>query len=128
MFSDICKRIIASGEEYTWPQMEKYLTENFGFWEKIKLSERETDSLKELFNQVFVKGTATDEKSLYNNFNAFARQVYSLISKKAAVGWTTGAHTGNPVPIYSVGVGSKQFGKFQNNTEIPGKILKIAGY
>lgn len=128
MFSNICKKIIASGNEYTWPEMEKYLTDNFGFWKEIQLSEKDTDKLKDLFNQVFVKGTASDEKSLYNDFNAFAGQVYALMSKKAAVGWTTGAHTGNPVPVYSAGVGSEEFGKFQNNSEIPGKILKIAGY
>lgn len=128
MFSDICKQILASNKTYTWTEMEAYLKANFGFWDTVKLRQRETESLKNLFAEVFDKGHSNDEKGLYNNFNAFAGRVFDIMSTRAAVGWTTTAHTGNPVPIYSIGVGSERFGCFQNNIEIPVKILDAAGY
>ena len=128
MFSDICKSIIASGKDYSWDDMKAYLEANFGFWNQVKLSDKETEGLEKLFAEVFIDRDNTEEKSLYNNFNAFAGKVFSIMSKKAAVGWTTGAHTGNPVPVYAAGKGSEVFGCFQDNTEIPHKIARLAGY
>lgn len=126
-FSDICKSWLAGNETRSWQEMESLLKDNFGFWTSVKLDDKETELLKSLYTKVFEEKDSADEKSLYNNFNAFASDVFRLISKKAAVGFTTGAHTGNPVPVYSAGVGSENFGKVLNNTQIPVEILKIAG-
>ncbi len=127
MFSDICKSLLNSEKPYTWDEMKAYLEKNFGFWNQVKLNEKETAELQQLFTDVFDRGSSSDEKGLYNNFNAFSSKVFSLMSKKAAAGWTTSAHTGNPVPVYAAGVGSEVFGCFQDNTEIPHKIATIAG-
>lgn len=126
-FSDICKSWLAGNEARSWQEMESLLKDNFGFWTSVKLNEKETQQLQSLYTKVFEEKDSADEKSLYNDFNAFASDVFRLISKKAAVGFTTGAHTGNPVPVYSAGVGSENFGKVLNNTQIPVEILKIAG-
>lgn len=126
MFSDLCKNILKAEKPMTWEEMKAMLTEKFGFWEGIKLSDKETDSLEKLFTEVFVEDKGTDEKTLYNNFNAFASKVFGLVSTKAAVGWTSGAHTGNPVPVYAAGVGAERFGRVLNNSEIPGLIIEIA--
>lgn len=127
MFSDICKSIIASEKPYTWAEMKSYLEMNFGFWKEVKLSDKETAELQQMFSEVFERGNGDDEKNLYNNFNAFAGKVFGLMSKKAGAGWTSGAHTGNPVPVYAAGPGSEVFGCFQDNTEIPHKIARLAG-
>ena len=39
-----------------------------------------------------------------------------------------GGHSGNAVPVFAVGKGSEIFSTLNNNTEIPEKILKVAGY
>lgn len=128
MFSDICKSIIASGKDYTWDEMKSYLEDKMGFWKQVKLSDKETESLHNLFTEVFFRGNVSDKKSLYNNFNAFADKVFGIMSKKAAAGWTTTAHSGNPVPVYAAGTGCEVFGCMQDNTEIPRKIAALAGY
>ncbi|MDE6770547.1 MAG: alkaline phosphatase, partial [Muribaculaceae bacterium] len=61
-------------------------------------------------------------------FNAFASAAFRTLSNKAAVGWTTGHHTGNPVGVYSVGAGAENFSRVFNNIELPGVILKTAGF
>ncbi|MDE6534124.1 MAG: alkaline phosphatase [Muribaculaceae bacterium] len=127
MFSDVCKKWLGSNRKQSWTNMKAFLKENFGFWGKVKIDDKETEALKTLYADVFEKKNSKEEKSLYNNFNAFASEVFRLISKKAAVGFTTGAHTGNPVPVYSAGVGSENFGRLLNNTEIPAEILRISG-
>lgn len=125
MFSDMCKDIITSDKPYSWDEMRQLLTDRLGFWNGVNLSDEETASLEKLFTEVFVEGKGADEKTLYNNFNSFASRVYGIISSKAAIGWTSGAHTGNPVPVYAAGVGAERFGRVLNNTEITPTILSI---
>jgi alkaline phosphatase len=42
---------------------------------------------------------------------------------EAGFGWTTTAHTGEPVPVYALGVGSGLFKGRMDNTDIPKRIL-----
>jgi alkaline phosphatase len=42
---------------------------------------------------------------------------------EAGFGWTTAAHTGEPVPVYALGVGSGLFAGRMDNTDIPKRIL-----
>lgn len=126
-FSDYCQEIAKSGNIPDWDAMKKILEEKFGFWNQVKLSDKETQFLADSYDKVFRQKDGKDEKSLYSDFNSFAGEVFRMISKKAAVGFTTGSHTGGFVPVYSAGVGSEKFGRVVNNIEIPGMILSIAG-
>jgi len=50
------------------------------------------------------------------------------MSQIAMVGWTSGNHTAGYVPVFAVGAGSKLFMGKMDNTEIPKRIAKAAGY
>lgn len=39
------------------------------------------------------------------------------------IGWTTGSHTGAPVPVYAIGCGAEKFMGRMDNTDIKGKII-----
>ncbi len=45
------------------------------------------------------------------------------LNDRSQIGWTTGNHTGDPVPIYAVGKGAEKFCGRMDNTDIKGKIL-----
>lgn len=47
----------------------------------------------------------------------------SEMNRKASIGWTTGSHTGGPVPVYAVGKGGEKFMGRMDNTDFKGKIL-----
>ncbi len=47
----------------------------------------------------------------------------SEMNRKASIGWTTGSHTGAPVPVFAVGKGAEKFMGRMDNTDIKGKIL-----
>lgn len=128
MFSDVCKKMLEEGNPGGWEGMKKLLEDKFGFWKEVQISAPETAALEKLYRQVFEEKSGKDEKSLYNDFNAFASGVFRTLSNKAAVGWTTGAHTGNPVGVYSAGAGAENFSRVFNNIELPGLILKTAGF
>ena len=50
------------------------------------------------------------------------------MSTNAAIGWTTSSHTGGMVPVYAIGAGAELFSSFNNNTQLPVKIMEAAGY
>lgn len=128
MFSDYCKSLLKSRRVYHWEDMEEYLRDNLGFWTTMPVSEKQTEKLKKEFHKIFEERKVKDEKTLYNDFNGFAADVFEIISKNAAIGWTTRSHTGNPVPVYAIGAGAERFAGINNNIQIPVRILDAAGY
>lgn len=46
------------------------------------------------------------------------------LNKSANIGWSTGGHTGIPVPVYAVGNGAEMFSGCYDNTDIPKKIMR----
>ena len=45
------------------------------------------------------------------------------LNNSANIGWTTGGHTGEAVPVYAIGKGAERFCGKMDNTDIKGKIL-----
>ena len=45
------------------------------------------------------------------------------LNRKGSIGWTTGSHTGAPVPVFAIGKGAEKFSGIMDNTDIKGKIL-----
>lgn len=127
-FNIFCHNLLRTRDNYTWADMQQYLADNLGFGTAVKLTDSETEQLHDMFTTVFEKRAAgEDRKTLYVSFNAFADKVYDILNSKAGMGWTSGCHTGSPVPVYAVGVGSENFVRMVDNTDIPNLILKAAG-
>lgn len=126
-FSDLTKKALKEGKTFTWPEMQAMLAEKFGFGTAVKLSANEENELKELFDKCFVDRKEGDDiKTLYSSSNRFVERVYSLLNSKSGFGWTTNDHTGHPVPLYVIGAGAEHFTNFNDNTDLPKKILKLA--
>ena len=51
----------------------------------------------------------------------------SDVSKMAGIGWTTGSHTADRVPVYAIGAGSEKFAGEIDNTQISRKIMEAMG-
>ena len=58
-----------------------------------------------------------------NHKNDLSDEENRKLNRKASIGWTTGSHTGAPVPVFAVGAGAERFTGMMDNTEIKGKIL-----
>jgi alkaline phosphatase len=59
--------------------------------------------------------------------NALTEAEIAALNAAAGFGWTTGAHTGEPVPVYALGAGSERFIGRMDNTDIPKRILGAMG-
>lgn len=126
-FSNYCKGILRSRMIYTWDDMVQYLTENFGLFSHIAVSQQEADALKAKFDQTFEMCNSADQETLYASFNGFAVAVFDLINNAAGTIFTTTGHSGNPVPVFAVGVGSDRFKGVNNNVDLPKILREIMG-
>jgi alkaline phosphatase len=55
--------------------------------------------------------------------NKLSREDNRKLNVENNIDWSTGSHTGEPVPVYAIGKGSEKFNGRMDNTEIKGKIL-----
>lgn len=126
-FSEYCKSLLKDRRVYRWEDMKEYLEDNLGLFSHIPVSDEQTDNLKKMFTETFEMRNSADQKTLYASFNAFAVEVFKMVNDAAGTIFTTVGHSGNPVPVFAVGVGSDIFRNVNNNIDIPAKICKIAG-
>lgn len=122
-FSADCKALLRSRRVYQWEDMRQKLEEDFGFWSVVPVSDKQTATLKDKFEATFELRNTADQETLYASFNSFAVEVFKVLDSYTGIAWTTTSHTGNPVPVFAIGVGADQFKGLNNNTEIPGKIM-----
>ncbi len=109
----------AKGDKFTWEEAKKFLTENFGFWENVKVSNDQTARLERSWNE-FNEGKSGADR--------LCNTVKHIISECALIGWQSGGHSNGYVPAFAIGAGAEQFhGRF-DNTEICKKIANAAGW
>ena len=115
------------GDKYTWDVAKSFLTDNFGFWEDVKVNDDQTARLQRSFQRV-LDGKGVDSKSLYQKDDEFAGTIKRVMSECAQVGWMSGGHSNGYVPCFAIGVGAEQIQGRIDNTEIPVKMAKAAGW
>lgn len=112
----------------SWGKVQQALKENFGFWDKVQLSKAQEERLQAKYTETFKGQEAKLEKSEYAQDEPLAAEAKRIIDEIALVGWTSGGHSAGYVPVFAIGAGAEQFQGRIDNTEIPVKIAKAAGY
>lgn len=116
-------------DNVTWEQVKQALTENFGFWKTVKLSERDEKALYQEYERSFTGDKKVQmAESLYFRDEPIAALAVKIIDRIAMVSWPIGSHTAGYVPVFAIGNGAEQFVGQMDNTDIPKKIAAIAGY
>lgn len=111
-----------------WEVVKKALKENFGFWEQVQLTEKQEARLTKVYEESFKGQNIQLEKSEYSQDEPIAAEAKRIINEIALVGWTSGGHSAGYVPVFAIGAGAELFQGRLDNTEIPMKIAKAAGY
>lgn len=124
-FSNYCQSLARSRRAYRWPDMEEFLREKLGFWSHVPVTPEQTAMLQDSFDRCIVHQAGSDQKTLYNSFNEFTLLVYNILDSFTGIGWTTNGHSGGLVPVYAIGVGAEKFASFNDNTDIPKRIMEI---
>ncbi|MGM9619841.1 MAG: alkaline phosphatase, partial [Bacteroidaceae bacterium] len=116
-----------NGDKYTWEVAKAFLADNFGFWDKVNVSDDQTARLQRSFQRV-LDGKGVDSKSLYQKDDEFAGTIKRVMSECAMVGWMSGGHSNGYVPCFAIGAGADLMQGRIDNTEIAGKMAKAAGW
>lgn len=110
-----------------WNDVKALLSKELGFWDTVEIGDQAEGELKKCYQEVFIKGHNVTEKSLYSVTGSMAKLAVKIMNDNAQIGWTTGSHSGIPVPVYAMGAHSADFVGKIDNTDIPKKIMKAAG-
>lgn len=112
----------------TWEEMRALLSQEMGFWKELPISWSQEKKLRDEFEDSFIKNKVGFEESMYSKSEPMAARAKEVIDEIAMVGWTSGGHSAGFVPVFAVGAGSNLFIGKMDNTEIPKRIAKAAGY
>lgn len=112
----------------SWEEVKALLADRMGFWKTLPLTWEQEKMLRDEYEDSFVKNHVVFEESLYAKTEPLAAVARKVMSEIAMVGWTSPNHTAGYVPVFAIGAGSKLFVGKMDNTEIPKRIAKAAGY
>lgn len=113
---------------HSWEDVKALLTERMGFWKDIPLTWEQERTLRDEYEASFVKRKVVFEETLYARTEPLAVAAKKIMSQIALIGWTTPSHSAAYVPVFAIGVGSNLFMGKMDNTDIPHRVAKAAGY
>ena len=116
-------------DKVEWADVKAALMENFGFWKEVKISHDDEMALYDEWYHSF----QTNEKvkmaeSLYYKDEPLSDLAVKVMNRCAKLIWPVGSHSGMYVPVFAIGAGAEQFTGQFDNTDIPKRIAKAAGY
>ena len=115
------------GDKLDWNTVKAFLTDNFGFWDKMKLTDEQTKRLEDAFRKI-MDGKSKDQQTLYQKDDELAVTVRNIMSECAHVGWHVTSHSNGYVPCFAVGAGAERIHGRIDNTDIPKIVADIAGW
>lgn len=115
------------GDGFTWERVEEDLAENWGFGNEVNITEKQRARLRKAYDAT-ASGRAKDTESLYASVGELADMARQVMAECALIGWQSGGHSDGYVPVFAVGVGAEQFAGRIDNTQIPVKMAKAAGW
>ena len=114
--------------QVSWETVQASLKEHFGFWDSVKLNERQEQQLKAVYDKTFGNQPVDMEKNLYQQNEPLAGTAKRIMNDIALVSWASGSHSAGFVPVFAIGAGAEIFHGRIDNIEIPEKIAEVAGY
>lgn len=126
--SDISALRKAKNNHVSWEDIKALLSEKMGFWSELPVSWEQEKKLRDEFEKSFVKNKVEYAESLYAKTEPMAAKAKEVINEMAMVSWASGNHSAGYVPVFAVGAGAELFKGKMDNTEIPKRIAKVAGY
>lgn len=121
-------------EKKSFDQVMAKVTECFGLGDKqkgLELTEYEKKRLKAAYDHFFKdKNTlsAEETKLFYGTYEPVTVTATHILDNKSGVDWASYAHTALPVPVFAIGCNADDFNGYFDNTDVPKKIMKIAGF
>ena len=121
------RRLSASkNEKVSWEDLKNLLTETMGFWKEVSINWEREKALRDAYEVTFAP--RRDGTTGTRDFSIIATTAKKVINDIAMLGWASGDHSANYVPVFAIGVGQELFNAKMDNTDIPKKIIQAAKY
>lgn len=115
------------GNKLKWPVVEEFLKENFGLGSALHLTYSQQLRLATAFENT-ERGIGSSQKTLYQEDSEFCVCVRNMMAELAHVTFAHTCHSAGYVPCFAIGAGAEQFMGRIDNTDIPKRIIKAAGW
>ena len=115
------------GDNLSWEMVKQDLAAHWGFWDKVKLDDADTERLQKAFDALKA-GMSQGESNLYSKEDALSTTARRILNRKAHIGWQSGGHSNGIVPVFAIGAGAERFVGKLENTDIPQRIKQAAGW
>lgn len=127
-FHSIIENYRSDFPKATFDQVMAIIMQNTGlsYVGNNALTQSEIAQLNEAYSLYFGIKVNKDNKNEYSETDLLSKTALSILNKKAGIGWTSGTHTGSPVPVFAIGEGQELFSGLIDNTQIPKGIKKAA--
>lgn len=127
-FNNSIEAMLLSRRIYSWSDIRDELRELFGFWDEIKLTPEQTAALEDAYRQTFDDRSEDNRtRTYYKSYSPLVMTTFRILQDHYGLGFTTGNHSGNMVPVYAIGAGAGKFAGFYDNVDIPVKIMEASG-
>jgi alkaline phosphatase len=112
----------------SWEDIKNLLSGALGFWKEIPLKWEHEKALRDAYEETLAKDRDVKDQNLYAENSLLAAKARQIMSEIAALDWGTSSHSGGYVPVFAIGAGQHLFTHKMDNTDIPQKIIRAAGY
>jgi Alkaline phosphatase len=112
----------------TWEDTKNLLSETMGFWKEVPINWDNEKILRDAYEETIAKRRDVKDRNLYADNSLLAAKAKQVLNEIARIGWSTDSHSADYVPVFAIGAGQNLFTGKMDNTEIPLKIIKAAGY
>lgn len=117
-----------SRDSLTWQFMKDDIRRNWGIWNEIEPTKQQADRIRRAYNHFIAALMDEDKKKYGSEIDELTYACSQTVDEHTLVGWQSGGHSNGYVGVYAVGVGAEQFTGRIDNTEIPKRIMKAAGW
>jgi alkaline phosphatase len=112
----------------SWEEIKGLLTDAMGFWREVPVGWEHEKLLRDAYEETIAKKRDVKDHNLYADNSLLAAKARQVMNEIANLGWSTGSHSADFVPVFAIGAGQELFTRKMDNTDIPANIIKAAKY
>jgi len=112
----------------SWEEAKNLLTETMGFWKDVPINWENEKILRDAYEETLARRRDIRDQNLYASNSLLAAKAKEVMNSIARIGWATGSHSADFVPVFAIGAGQELFKGKMDNTDIPKNIIKAAKY
>ncbi|MBR1712589.1 MAG: alkaline phosphatase [Alloprevotella sp.] len=123
------KRLIHERRDsLTWEFVKADVRHNFGIWDTLEPTERQAERIRCAYDRLAAALMAGEKSDFGSEVDELVYACARTVDEHTLIGWQSFGHSNGYVGVYAVGVGAEQFTGRMENTEIPLRMMRAAGW